>query len=46
VALQVSALTVLLVYWLSLKKRGYIFYYFIVDGLMFLSALLTTLATI
>jgi hypothetical protein len=34
------------VYFLSLNKRGYIFYYFIVDGMMFLSALLTGLASI
>ncbi|MEO6233001.1 MAG: hypothetical protein ABJB11_18485 [Ferruginibacter sp.] len=34
------------VYIRSLQKRGYIFYYFEVDGLMFLSGLLTLLASI
>ena len=36
----------LFVYNISLQKRGYIFYYFLVDGLMILSALLTGLAGI
>jgi 4-hydroxybenzoate polyprenyltransferase len=40
-ALIMAALLALLVYFISLKKQGYIFYYFLVDGLMFLSALLT-----
>ncbi len=35
-----------LVYRFSLKKRGYVFYYFVVDGLMFVSALGTYLASI
>jgi len=45
-ALQMAALAALLTYFSSLRNRGYIFYYFVVDGLMFLSALLTTLASI
>ena len=36
----------LFVYNISKQKRGYIFYYFLVDGLMILSALLTGLAGI
>jgi 4-hydroxybenzoate polyprenyltransferase len=43
-ALIIAGLLALLVYFISLKKQGYIFYYFLVDGLMFLSALLTGLA--
>lgn len=46
VALHISGLLTLATYYYSLKKRGYLFYYFLVDGLMFLSALLTTLASI
>lgn len=41
-------ITGLLVWWvyrLSLKKQGYNFYYFVVDGLMLVSALLTLLAS-
>ena len=34
------------VYIMSFKKRDYIFYYFVVDGLMFLSGLLTVLVSI
>lgn len=43
-ALMVTGIITLCVYISSLKKRGYVFYYFLVDGLMFLSALLTWLA--
>ena len=43
-ALLVTGLVALIVYLLSFKKRGYIFYYFVADGLMFLSPLLTGLA--
>jgi len=45
-ALQVSALATLFVYFYSTKKRGYLFYYFIVDGMMALMAALTTIASI
>jgi 4-hydroxybenzoate polyprenyltransferase len=43
------ALTAGIVWWvykLSLKKQGYWFYYFVVDGLMLLSALLTLMASL
>ena len=43
-ALLLAGLIALVVYILSFEKRGYVFYYFVVDGLMFLSALLTSLA--
>jgi 4-hydroxybenzoate polyprenyltransferase len=50
-ALQVAALFVTGIvtgwmYFRSLRQQGYLFYYFLVDGLMFLSGLLTLLATI
>lgn len=45
-ALVAAGTVTLLMYFTSLKKRGYIFYYFIVDGMMFLSGLLTILADI
>ncbi len=45
-ALQLSTVITLLVYFFSWKKRSYFFYYFIVDGMVFLSALLTTVASI
>jgi len=45
-ALQVSTLALLTVYFYSAKKRDYIFYYFIVDGLMLFSALATFIASI
>lgn len=44
IALVIAGLVTILVYMSSLKTRGYFFYYFLVDGLMFLSALLTGLA--
>ncbi len=44
ISLEVIGLVTLLVYVFSLQKRGYFFYYFGVDGLMFFSALLTWLA--
>jgi len=44
IALIITGLVTIFVYISSLKKRGYFFYYFLVDGLMFLSALLTGLA--
>lgn len=45
-SLLAMALITPFVYILSIKKRGYVFYYFLVDGLMFLSGLLTLLASI
>ncbi len=41
-----TGMAVLLVYRLSLKKSGYFFYYFLVDGLMLFSAIATILASI
>jgi 4-hydroxybenzoate polyprenyltransferase len=46
VALHVSTLALLAVYFYSLKKRGYLFYYFFVDGMMIFSALATYIAGI
>ena len=46
IALILAGVITLPVYILSLQKRGYLFYYFLVDGLMFLSALLTGMAGI
>ena len=46
VALQISTLALLIVYFYSTKKQGYLFYYFIVDGLMLFSALTTYIAGI
>ncbi|HEX2682367.1 MAG TPA: hypothetical protein VHL77_00445, partial [Ferruginibacter sp.] len=46
IALQVSTLALLTVYFLSDKNRSYLFYYFIVDGLMLFSALATYIAGI
>lgn len=45
-SLLLTAFFTIIVYIRSLKKRGYVFYYFEVDGLMFLSGLLTLLASI
>ena len=45
-ALQLSALITLGVYYFSTKKQGYLFYYFIVDGMMVLITLFTTIASI
>lgn len=44
IALQVSTVALLFVYFFSQKKRSYLFYYFIVDGLMLFSALATYIA--
>lgn len=44
--LVISGAVLQLVYQLSKRKQGYLFYYFVVDGLMFFSALLTTLTSI
>lgn len=46
VALHISTLALLAVYFYSLKKRGYLFYYFFVDGMMLFSALATYIAGI
>ncbi|MBK7883054.1 MAG: hypothetical protein IPJ81_04005 [Chitinophagaceae bacterium] len=46
VALQVSTIILLITYFFSTKKQGYLFYYFGVDGLMLFSALATYLASI
>ncbi|MEP7256000.1 MAG: hypothetical protein ABI666_09490 [Ferruginibacter sp.] len=46
IALQISTLALLIVYFYSTKKQGYLFYYFIVDGLMLFSALATYIAGI
>ena len=46
VALMLSALAIGYIYYLSLQKRGYFFYYFFVDGLMLFSALATYIAGI
>ena len=46
VALLLSALAIGYIYYLSLQKRGYFFYYFFVDGLMLFSALATYIAGI
>ena len=46
IGLQVSTLALLVVYFFSQKKQGYLFYYFIVDGMMLFSALATFIAGI
>ena len=46
VALHISTLALLAVYFYSLKKRSYLFYYFFVDGMMLFSALATYIAGI
>ncbi len=46
IALQVSTLALLIVYLYAAKKRSYLFYYFIVDGMMLFSALATYAASI
>jgi len=46
VAFFITGLVTLLVYRLSLKKQGYFFYYFLVDGLMLFSAAATFVASI
>jgi hypothetical protein len=45
-ALLVSGVFTAIVYLLSLKKQGYFFYYFVVDGLMLFSALASYVASI
>ena len=46
ISFVITGLLTWIVFQLSLTKRGYVFYYFIVDGLMLFSSLLTYLATI
>lgn len=46
VAFFITGFVTLLVYRLSLKKQGYFFYYFLVDGLMLFSAVATFVASI
>jgi hypothetical protein len=46
IALQTSTIALLVVYFYSQKKQGYLFYYFLVDGLMLFSALTTWIAGI
>jgi 4-hydroxybenzoate polyprenyltransferase len=45
-ALQVSTVALLFVYFYATKKRSYLFYYFFVDGMMLFSALATCIAGI
>jgi hypothetical protein len=45
-SLHCTVLVTGIVYLYSLKKRGYLFYYFITDGMMLFSTIFTTLATI
>ena len=44
--LQTSTIALLVVYFLSTRQQGYLFYYFVVDGLMLFSALTTFVAGI
>jgi hypothetical protein len=46
VALHISTLALLAVYFYSLKRQAYLFYYFFVDGMMLFSALATYIAGI
>jgi hypothetical protein len=46
VAFLVNGFTTLVVYRMSLRKQGYYFYYFLVDGLMLFSAIGTYVASI
>jgi hypothetical protein len=46
IALQTSTIALLVVYFYSTKKQDYLFYYFVVDGLMLFSALTTFIAGI
>jgi hypothetical protein len=46
IALQISTIALLIVYFYSQKKQGYLFYYFFVDGMMLFSALATCIASI
>jgi 4-hydroxybenzoate polyprenyltransferase len=46
IPLLITGAVTAIVYFLSLKKQGYFFYYFLVDGLMLFSALATYVASI
>jgi 4-hydroxybenzoate polyprenyltransferase len=46
IALQISTIALLTVYFYANKKQGYLFYYFFVDGMMLFSALATYIAGI
>lgn len=46
ISFLISGITLLIIYLLSRKPRGYFFYYFVVDGLMLFSTLSTYMATI
>lgn len=46
IALLVTGVITAVVYFFSLRKQGYFFYYFLVDGLMLFSALATYVASI
>jgi hypothetical protein len=46
VALHISTLALLAVYFFSTQKQGYLFYYFFVDGMMLFSASATYIASI
>ncbi|MBP6431787.1 MAG: hypothetical protein KA319_08475 [Ferruginibacter sp.] len=46
IALLIAIVALAILYYLSFKKRGYLFYYFFVDGMMLLSAILTYLASV
>ncbi len=46
IALLVTGIAAAVVYFFSLKRQGYIFYYFLVDGLMLFSAIAAYVASI
>ncbi|MES2431147.1 MAG: hypothetical protein V4556_09425 [Bacteroidota bacterium] len=46
IALQISTVALLVVFYFSTKKQDYGFYYFIVDGMMLFSAMATYIASI
>ncbi|NOT93961.1 MAG: hypothetical protein HOP05_20165 [Ferruginibacter sp.] len=46
IPLLITGIVTAMVYFFSLKKQGYFFYYFLVDGLMLFSALATYVASI
>ena len=45
-ALLIAGVVTLVLYFISLKRKDYVFYYFVVDGMMFLSSAATAIATI
>jgi hypothetical protein len=46
IAFAITGIVFWFIYFLSLKKKGYVFYYFVVDGLMIFSALATFIASL